>query len=63
MMLCSHESGRRVVARLQLLWPGEDVAVWRYWSKLDGGQARCCGERADWDHLSYRDWTKVEVQR
>lgn len=25
-------------ARLTLLWLGEDVAVWRYWSRLDGGE-------------------------
>lgn len=49
-------------ARLQLLWIGEDVAVWRYWSKLDGARAMWCrGETADWN-LSYRDWTKVEVR-
>lgn len=48
-------------ARLQLLWIGEDVAVWRYWSKLDGWQqAKHCGEVTDWN-LSYRDWVKVEA--
>lgn len=47
-------------ARLQLLWIGEDVAVWRYWSRVDGSQMMGRGECADWN-LGYRDWVKVEA--
>jgi hypothetical protein len=47
-------------ARLKLLWVGDDVAVWRYWSLMDGGQMADQGECAEWN-LGYRDWVKVEV--
>jgi hypothetical protein len=50
------------IARLQLLWIGDAVAVWRYWSRMDGSQPTSQGECADWN-LGYRDWMRVEVQR
>ena len=46
-------------ARLTLLWVGEEIAVWRYVSIVDGeiiGDFEC----ADWD-LGDRDWLKVEA--
>jgi hypothetical protein len=49
-------------ARLKLLWVGDDVAVWRYWSRVDGGRTVDYGESASLD-LSCRDWVKVEVRQ
>lgn len=49
-------------AKLECLWIGESVAVWKVWRRTDEEPNwRYDGEKANWS-LDCRDWEKVESE-
>lgn len=49
-------------AKLQCLWIGESVVVWKVWRRTDEEPNwRYDGEKANWS-LDCRDWEKVESE-